>query len=449
MHREIRSSAPIFAAVMNAVACSFLNPPPPAAPEITTSAPADNATAEPVPTVTPESARIRWWHYTTDAAQKLLLQSAARIFMQANPSVSIEITALEHGTYDSRLPGALQSSEPPDLFQTDGDYPVRVFADSGYLQDISDSMAGKWSAGLLPSAREMYAVDGRYYGAPPTISAVGFWYNKAFFQQAKISEPPATWSDLLEDVRKLKNAGFIPIALGEGDKWSGAFWWEFLALRLGGRAAFEDALSRRSGFDSAPFVQAGDLLRDLIAEQPFQPGFLYVQTYPDASGFFGSGNAAMHLMGDWEYENQRINSFGGLGLGADLGWFPLPRVADGAGDPEDFLGGGTGWRMGTNAPAAALEFLKFLSSAEQQCRLIGLGAMPASIDAGNCLDDPYPKAVWESVRGARYLQVYYDQYLPDAAGQAVNESVLGLYDGSLSPADAAARMEEVFAAESQ
>ncbi len=117
----------------------------------------------------------------------------------------------------------------------------------------------------------MYQVDDEQYGIPFDLGMVGFWYNKDLFEQAGITEPPATWDEFLEDVGMLKDAGITPLALGEGDKWPGMFWWAYLALRIGGADAMLQA-GEDGSFDSESFVEAGTQLQRLIEMEPFQSG---------------------------------------------------------------------------------------------------------------------------------------------------------------------------------
>jgi raffinose/stachyose/melibiose transport system substrate-binding protein len=412
--------------------------------ETTAEIPSSSLNPTNIPSATLQSETIHWWHFTTDSAQKLALEMAALKFMEMNPSVTIKITSMERDAYKSRILGALESEDPPDLFQNDGDFAARNFAKSGYLQDISPSMTEAWSSTFVPSVLESYNLNGRQYGVPRSFSLIGIWYNKTLFLRAGIETHPTTWSEFVEDVRKLKSAGIVPIALGEGDKWSGALWWEYLALRLGGRAAFEEALSGTGAFATNPFVQAGEQLTALISTHPFQAGFLNSPTYPDASAEFGNGKTAMHLMGDWESENQKAYSSNGMGIGSDLGWFPFPIVENGDGDSKDILGGVTGWLVGKNAPPLTIEFLKFLTSKEIECRMAAPGSMPAVLDAGDCLGDPFPKSVWEPAMQAKYIQSYYDQYLPAAAASATNDAIHGLFAGTLSPAQVAQLINDSF-----
>ena len=84
--------------------------------------------------------------------------------------------------------------------------------------------------------------DGKNYGVPWDMGMVGWWYNKDLFKKAGIDKEPATWTEFLADVKKLKDAGITPIALGEKDSWTGMHIWSYLATRIGGEKAFKAAL---------------------------------------------------------------------------------------------------------------------------------------------------------------------------------------------------------------
>ena len=68
---------------------------------------------------------------------------------------------------------------------------------------------------------------------------------------------PRPGTEYLATVETLKAAGITPISLGEGDKWPGHFYWVYLAIRNGGKAAFDAAYSREGSFADPPFVKAG------------------------------------------------------------------------------------------------------------------------------------------------------------------------------------------------
>jgi raffinose/stachyose/melibiose transport system substrate-binding protein len=362
-------------------------------------------------------------------------------YQKAHPNVTIEVTVLENENFKAKLTTAIQSGDPPDLFHSWGGGVLAEYAKAGMLRDISPQLKGEWQDSYSPGALAIYGDGTHFYGVPNDLGMVGFWYNKDLFAQAGITTPPATWSEFLEAVKALKAAGITPIALGEGDKWPGAFWWEYLAVRLGGKAAFDAAYSRQGSFTDAPFVEAGAKLQELMALEPFQDGFLGA-TWPDEQVVMATSEAAMDLMGQWAPGAFKDASVDKQGLGDKLGWFPFPAVEGGAGDPADALGGGNGFVVGVNAPPEAVDFLKYISSVESQIAQAEIGmSVPVVKGAEVGLSDPSLKMVQEGAAAAEYFQLYYDQYMPAAVGGAVNDSVQGVFAGTLTPEQAAEAIE--------
>src|SRR5579859_1036138 len=249
-----------------------------------------------------QAATINWWHIQTGDPGKSNWQNLANQYMKAHPNVSIKITLLENEAFKSKLTTVMQSGDPPDLFHSWGGGILFNFAKAGLVQDLTSALQGDWGNSFNQSALNVYGTDGKNYGVPWDMGAVGFWYNKTIFSKAGITQLPTTWSEFLQLVQKLKAMGITPIALGEKDKWPGHFWWVYLAVRTGGKAAFDKAYSRSGSFADPPFVQAGQHLRELIALDPFQKGALGA-TYNDEITAMQNGKGVMELMGQWAPSN--------------------------------------------------------------------------------------------------------------------------------------------------
>lgn len=420
---------------------------PPAAteaPPAATAVPPAATEAPPPATEAPaEKVTITWWHIQVADDQKALWQQLTDDYMATHPNVNIEITVLENEAFKTKLTTVMQSGDPPDIFQSWGGGTMNEYANAGLLKDITaDLDKDGWRDTFSPGALGVYSYQGKNYGVPRDMGAVGFWYNKDLFTQAGITNPPATWTELLEDVKIFKAAGITPIALGEGDKWPGAFWWEYLAVRIGGKAAFDAAYSHKGAFTDAPFVEAGAKLQELIALEPFEDGFLGL-SWPDEQVQMASSKAAMDLMGQWAPGAFKDASVDKKGLGDKLGWFPFPAVEGGAGDPADALGGGNGFVIGKNAPPEAVDFLKFLSSVDSQIAQAKIGlSVPVVKGAEVGLTDPMLVLVQKGAAAAKYFQLYYDQAMPPAVGSVVNDSVQGIFAGTLTPEQAAQAIED-------
>jgi raffinose/stachyose/melibiose transport system substrate-binding protein len=403
------------------------------------------------PTVAPteaEKVTVTWWHIQVADDQKALWQKMADDYMAEHPNVTIEITVLENEAFKTKLTTVMQSGNPPDIFQSWGGGTMNEYAKAGLLKDITpDLEKDGWKDTFSPGALAVYSYDGKNYGVPRDMGAVGFWYNKDLFAKAGIEKPPATWTELLDTIKTLKAAGITPIALGEGDKWPGAFWWEYLAVRIGGKEAFDKAYSRQGAFTDEPFVEAGRKLQELVAAEPFQDGFLGA-TWPDEQVVMANQEAAMDLMGQWAPGAFKDSSVDKQGLGDKLGWFPFPAIEGGAGDPTDALGGGNGFIIGKDAKPEAVDFLKYISSKESQIEQAKIGlSVPVVKGAETGLADPMLKLVQEGAAAAGYFQLYYDQAMPPAVGSVVNDAVQGLFAGTLTPEEAAQMIEDSAAQE--
>lgn len=385
---------------------------------------------------------IRWWHIQTNEDQGAYWDKVAADYMDMHPNITIDITVLENEAFKQRIITNMQAGDPPDLFQSWGGGPLWQFANADLVRDISGELEGEWRDSFsAQSAVEMFGQDGEYYGVPWTWGAVGIWYNKALFEEAGLDpeNPPATWEEFLSAVETLDEAGITPIALGEGDKWPGHFWWVYLAIRCGGQDAFINAYTREGSFADEAFVCAGEKLNELIDLEPFQEGFLSL-AYGDQAGAIGDGLAAMELMGQWAPGAQAENSeSGGEAIAGNLGFFPFPTWE---GSYDGVLGGGDGFVVGKNAPDETIDFLRYITSVDVQRGAAEIWVIPTVAEAEDAITDPLLQQVLTMRNEATYAQVYYDQFLPAAVGQAVLDAVEGLFAEQYSPEEAAEIIED-------
>jgi raffinose/stachyose/melibiose transport system substrate-binding protein len=391
--------------------------------------------------------KLTWWHIMTQATQKSLAQKYADDYMAAHPGVTIEITVLENEAFKSKLTTVMQSGNPPDLMTSWGGGVLQEYAKAGNLRDISSLLQGDWLASYPKGALDIFSYDGKYYGVPNDLGMIGFWYNKELFEKAGIEATPTTWTEFLDDVKKLQAAGITPIAVAGKDKWPAMYYWTYLAVRIGGKEAFDAAYTRKGKFTDQPFIEAGNTLKQLIDLKPFQNGFLG-STYNDEAALLGNGKAAIELMGQWAPIVQADQSTDKKGLGDKLGWFPFPAVEGGKGNPTDAMGGGGGFIVGKNAPDEAVDFLRYISKVDNTMLLTKIGGIiPVVKGAEVAISDPFMLNIKQTVDKATYFQLYYDQFLPPATAQVVNDSIQGLFAGTSTPEQVAQQIEDSAAAE--
>jgi raffinose/stachyose/melibiose transport system substrate-binding protein len=389
---------------------------------------------------------ISWWHIQNNDPGKADWQKMADAYTKLHPNVTIKITVMENEAFKAAIQTNIQSGDIPDLFQSWGGGGLRDQVKAGVVRDIT-SEASSFIGNIGPAAAKLYQVDGKQYGVPFDAGMVGMWYNKDLFTKAGIAAPPTTWDDLLADIQKLKTAGITPIAVGAGDKWPAHFWYSYLMVRECGADAM-NKIATDNNFSVDCVIKAGKKVADLVALQPFQQGFLAAGwDAPDGeSGTMASQGAAMDLMGQWApgaFRTQAGIKDASQPLPFQLGWFPFPSVAGGAGDPTDAFGGGNGFAVGKNAPPEAVDFLNFITNADNQRIWAKDSGLPVNKDAKDAVTDPNMQAVLTGLNSSKFLQLFLDQFFTAEIGSTVNDQTALMFAGKATSEDAAAAITKV------
>jgi raffinose/stachyose/melibiose transport system substrate-binding protein len=386
---------------------------------------------------------VKWLHIEANPAQVKIWEEVARAYEAAHPGVKIEMQFLENEAYKAKLPTILQSKDRPHIIYSWAGGVLKSQIEAGVLDDITDQVKG-YSDTITPAALAAFSQDGRVYGLPIALSQVGFLYNKDLMAKANVDASKIkTWDDLLAAVKALRSADVTPIVVGGADKWPLHFYWTHLAVRIGGKAAFDAALrGEDGGFAGETFLKSGELFKQLVDLQPFQNGFLGFKN-PQAVGYFGDSKAAMTLAISTAYHLQRALAADKVGLGEDkIGWFDFPVVPGGKGEPTDTLGGITGWLVTKGSPKEAVDFLKFFISKDVQTRLAaGNFLIPVVRGADAGLNNTFMKRIADDLSKSRYHQNFYDQSLGPSVGRVVNDVTAEIAGGSMSPKDAADAIE--------
>ena len=378
---------------------------------------------------------LNWWHNANQAGPlQTYWQKVANDFHALHPTVTIKISAIETNDLQrNRIPAALLSGNPPDIFESWGGGEISEQVQSGYLKDITADTKNE-VASIGPAAK-IWAVDGKQYGLPWDFGIEGFWYNKDLFAKANITAPPTTLDELNADVVKLKQANITPIAVGAGDKWPAAHWWYNFAVRECSADALTNA-STKQNFDDPCFVKAGEDLKTFLGTNPFQKDFLATSGQVGATssaGLLANGKAAMELMGAWDggvmqtlTPNQKEPTF--------LSWFPFQSVTGAGGSQTTQMGGGDGFASSKQAPPECVEFLKYIVSPEVEKNFAPTGAdIPTVKGAETGLADPVMQTIAKATQDAGGIQLWLDTAFGANAGTAMNDAIVAIFAGKGQP----------------
>jgi raffinose/stachyose/melibiose transport system substrate-binding protein len=379
---------------------------------------------------------LTWWHNGNTQPLRGTWEQVANAFHAAHPKVSFNINPIQSNDFATKMPVALKSNNPPDIFQQWGGGNMATQVPSGKLANLGP-YDSSW-IGELGEAAKNWQFNGAQYGVPYDLHVVGFWYRKDLFKKVGITSPPTTLAALESDDAKLKAKGITPIAVGSKDKWPDAFYWDYFALRECPQATVEQAM-KTINLSNPCFTKAGNALTAFMNTNPFQTAFLSTPAQTGAgssAGMVANGKAAMELQGDWETSViPALTS--DKNIISKLGWFAFPSVQGGAGSSTAVLDGGDGFSCTTGAaePACA-HFLQYIDSTAVQEKLvkqanIGLPANPA---AQAVLSNPALKTAAATLKNAPFAQVYFDIALPTTNGQALDTATADFFAGKASAA---------------
>ncbi|MGV1906494.1 extracellular solute-binding protein [Agrobacterium cavarae] len=393
---------------------------------------------------------VKWMHVELDPKSVAVWEEIAKDYETKHPDVDIQLQFLENEAFKAKLPTLLQSNDVPDFFYSWGGGVLEEQSKTGALKDLTeifDADGGKIRNAYNRAAIDGLSFDGKVWAVPYRVSLVSFFYNKQLFSKAGVkAEDIKTWDDLGAAVKKIKDAGIVPIAGGGGEKWPIHFYWSYLVMRNGGQAVF-DAASKGEGegFMDPTIIKAGEQLAEFGKLEPFQPGYLGA-TWPQALGVFGDGKAAMILGFDNTEANQRKNAGDGKGLSSDnLGRFAFPMVEGGAGKATDTLGGLNGWAVTKNASKEAIDFATFLTNADNEKKLAAAGMiLPVAVGASEAVKDPLMADSAKQLAASTWHQNFFDQTLGAAVGRVVNDISVEIVSGQMTPEEGAQQIQDAF-----
>ncbi|MBZ9556730.1 MULTISPECIES: ABC transporter substrate-binding protein [Modicisalibacter] len=190
------------------------------------------------------------------------------------------------------------SGNPPAVAQIKGPL-IQEWGEMGFLGNI-DEVAEKenWNAFLPERLAADDKVDGHFAAVPVNIHRINWlWANTEVLEKSGIDTLPKTWDEFFADAKKIREAGFIPLAHG-GQPWQDATVFEVVLMGTGGADFY-----RKAFVDLDPEALTSDTMVESLKTFKKLRGTMD----PDIAGrdwniatsMVISGKAAMQIMGDW------------------------------------------------------------------------------------------------------------------------------------------------------
>ena len=142
---------------------------------------------------------VIWKPFEDEANLRPIIQA----YRQFRPNVTIRFVEREIVTYEQDVLNALAAGAGPDIFSIHNDWlpryldklvpaPETLFT----AREISDTFVDVTRTDLIDSA-------GRLYALPLSVDVLALYYNRDLLGSANIAQPPRSWEEVIDAVKKL------------------------------------------------------------------------------------------------------------------------------------------------------------------------------------------------------------------------------------------------------
>lgn len=377
------------------------------------------------------------WDQEVRGGQAKQIEALNAAFEAKYPNVTIKRTSKSFDDLQKTVRLAITNDDPPDVVQVNnGRADMGQFVAAGLLQSLDGyAEVYGWDERFPESVRSTasYSDDGKtfgegtLYGMAQVGEMVGLWYDKQKLGSLGI-EPPTTLEEMDSAMKAAKDAGELPVQLGNAEAWPAI---HDFGVAMNQYVPRDDTRALGYGRKGASWtsdenVEGADLFTSWVDKGYLTPDFNAV---PNDTAWrnFAKGQGVFMIGGTWYQADLEA------AMGDNLG-FALPPVGP-VGEPA--VTGGTGLPFAITEASehadAAAAYLDFLTNADAMKVIQENGGLPV-IDGDAESATGVGKEVisaWNEVTEEDALVPYLDWATPDMSdllGQQLQKVSAGSID---------------------
>ena len=323
----------------------------PAQPEAT----ATEAPSEPAPeTITLNALFMKQAGYSEEE-----ITAITEKFMADHPNIKINLTFVAYEELEPKILTSAQSGSY-DVVLGDCIWPA-AFAQAKLVLDVTDRVQALDLDDIFQGALDACMYDGHFYGIPWLNDVQYMFYNEAMLEEAGIAGPPATWDELLEDAKLIKEKGICeyPIVASWAQAECIITAYTILSGAFGG--TFVDEANNPT-LDCEGNRAALQFMVDCVNNGLYNPNSIEM-IEDDVLNTFCAGSAAFAI--NWTYMNSTMNDESQSSIAGHAKIAPIPGQGD---IVSSTVNGGMPLMItaGCTHPDEAWEYMLALSSKENQ-----------------------------------------------------------------------------------
>ena len=273
------------------------------------------AKVEEAPAKEPTEMRLMWVGGSDAEARDSVIAKILNEFNATNPyNVKFVFEESDDATYKTKFPTLMTQNNMADVFFAWNYGFLEPYVAAGKVYCLDDALAAdeEWASRYGGSILDGSTYDGKVYGVPHSNCVYPTYYNKAIFEECGVSAP-TNWEEFMNVCEAVKAKGYAPLAMGGQDAWVMGQYLLRLIAGVGGSDLYNSIRYGTGSWEDPKFIEAGNLLQDLIAKGIFEDNFAGV-SYEEALSMFCNGKAAMYHMGNWVTADI-INALGAENVG--------------------------------------------------------------------------------------------------------------------------------------
>lgn len=381
--------------------------------------------------------------------QTTMYQSWKALYEAENPDVTINLTSQESSAMLDLMTSALASgAEALDIAFYWGGAAVDNWARDGLLLDLTDLTRDNGWFDKKNVGSQGYATDdlGNFYFTTDWVTVPHYFYNKDIFAEVGIS-PPQTMDEFFANAVKLKAAGYEAWSAGVVDRWPIGGVFNDILARVMPQAEFEQFVNWERNPDRS--AQTAEVFRHPSAVEAWG----YIKRMIDAGVFVNGANAmddatarqlfingttAMYDSGSWT-----MGIFSSDAPDLNYDYFNLPPINGNVSIPTGYNGLIVPAYVDEAKIPVIVDFLNASFEVEYARAVFEVGAIPdnTTIRLSDFSDSVHPLVldILDDVKTHGDVGII-DALQSPPLRQGYYDTIAALFEGNVTPAEAAERM---------
>ena len=386
-------------------------------------------------------------HVANPKDQEPVTYKIVEAFNKANEGkYKVEFEAADTETHSKNMKLKAEDGTLPQIFWIEGSEATE-YGEAGVLMDLTEFLDENADVKkALGGMEKAFKYDNGQYGLPYQCNVQGIFYNKELFDKAGVKYPTddTTYEEFINMVKKLKESGVTPLAIGS--KNSAYAMWEFneFLARYGWEDNIENILSGKDNFNNKELAACFEKFQGMKDAKAFPENMATIE-YFEAKQLFDEGSAAMFGTGQWDCAEFDEN------IGDKIGFWWGPKFTDTKAEqnvamkvPSAPIGVSATVADNEDLKKGVYEFLKFYYG-EEAAKLSYEGSIfPAtSYEGVSAAESQYAmnemlkslESGWASPAAAPDLTV------PSAVQEVLYDGIFGVLQGTYEPSEALDKMD--------